>query len=287
MTKTWFSETLHQSIRFSFEADRVLFEDKTDHQHLALIENDLFGKVLMLDGVTQVTTADEFIYHEMLSHVPLLAHGAAKHVLIVGGGDCGLAEEVLKHQTVETLTQVEIDASVVAFSKEHFASFNAGVLDDPRFELVIADGMAFMAETEKRFDVILVDSTDPIGPGAVLFSEAFYRSCHRALNAGGILVTQNGVPFLQGEELTTSIRRFSRIFADASAYIAAIPTYIGGHMTLGWASDNPALRTQSVDVLSERFKAAGFETRYYTPEVHAAAFALPRFIRDLVEAGRV
>ncbi|MDN3720222.1 hypothetical protein QW131_15950 [Roseibium salinum] len=151
----------------------------------------------MLDGVTQVTTADEFIYHEMMSHVPILAHGAARNVLIVGGGDCGLAEEVLKHASVDKLVQVEIDGSVVDFSREHFGDFNQGVLDDPRFELVIADGIKFSAETERRFDVVIVDSTDPHGPGAVLFSEAFYRNIHRLLTPGGVLVTQNGVPFLQ------------------------------------------------------------------------------------------
>ena len=222
----------------------------------------------------------------MMSHVPILAHGAAKNVLIVGGGDCGLAEEVLKHTSVNKLVQVEIDKSVVDFSVEHFGDFNKGVLDDPRFELVIADGLKYAAETDARFDVVIVDSTDPHGPGEVLFSEGFYRDVHRILTPGGVLVTQNGVPFLQKDELVTSIERFSRIFKDASAYIAAIPTYFGGHMTLGWATDNPALRKQAASVLEERFNAAGFDTQYYTPDVHAAAFALPKFILDAVEEGR-
>jgi len=281
-----FNETLYPGVQVSYGCDQVLYQEKTEHQDLVLFSNPVFGKVLMLDGVTQVTTADEFIYHEMMSHVPILAHGAAKNVLIVGGGDCGLAEEVLKHATVEKLVQVEIDRSVVDFSVEHFGEFNAGVLDNPRFELVIADGMKFSAETDRRFDVVIVDSTDPHGPGAVLFSEEFYRNVHRMLTPGGVLVTQNGVPFLQKQELITSIERFSRIFADASAYIAAIPTYFGGHMTLGWASDNPALRKEAVSVLEDRFKAAGFVTKYYTPDVHAAAFALPKFILDAVEEGR-
>ncbi len=281
-----FNETLYPGVEVSYRCDEILYQEKTEHQDLVLFQNPVFGKILMLDGVTQVTTADEFIYHEMMSHVPILAHGAAKSVLIVGGGDCGLAEEVLKHKSVEKLVQVEIDASVVDFSKEHFGDFNTGVIEDPRFELVIADGMVFSADTERRFDVVIVDSTDPHGPGAVLFSEAFYRNVHRMLTPGGVLVTQNGVPFLQQEELVTSIARFSRVFKDAAAYIAAIPTYFGGHMTLGWASDNPDLRRQSVAVLEKRFAAAAFDTRYYTPEVHAAAFALPRFILDAVEEGR-
>lgn len=281
-----FKETLYPGVQVTYSCEDILFQERTEHQDLVLFTNPVFGKVLMLDGITQVTTKDEFIYHEMMSHVPILAHGAAKNVLIVGGGDCGLAEEVLKHRSVEKLTQVEIDASVVEFSKEHFSDFNAGVLDDPRFDLVIADGMKFVAKTDARFDVVIVDSTDPHGPGAILFSQEFYDSVHRCLTPGGVLVTQNGVPFLQRDELVTSIERFSKRFKDAAAYIAAIPTYFGGHMTLGWASDNADLRKVPVPVLEERFKAAGFETRYYTPEVHAAAFALPRFILDAVEEGR-
>ncbi len=281
-----FNETLYPGVQVSYSCDQILYQEKTEHQDLVLFTNPVFGKVLMLDGITQVTTADEFIYHEMMSHVPILAHGAARNVLIVGGGDCGLAEEVLKHKSVEKLVQVEIDASVVEFSKEHFGEFNEGVVDDPRFELVIADGMKFAAETDRRFDVVIVDSTDPHGPGAVLFSEEFYRNVHRMLTPGGVLVTQNGVPFLQKQELVTSVERFTRIFKDAAAYVAAIPTYFGGHMALGWASDNPELRKEAASVLDERFRAAGFVTRYYTPDVHAAAFALPRFILDAVEEGR-
>lgn len=284
--KGWVNETLHADIEFSFKADTVLYEQKTDAWHLKLIENALFGKVLMLDGITQVTSRDEFIYHEMMAHVPILAHGAAHEILIVGGGDCGMAEEALKHTCVKRLTQVEIDQSVVDFSKEHFSSFNAPVFEDSRFDLIIDDGAKFVMETDRTFDVIMIDSTDPIGPGAVLFTEEFYRNCHRCLNHGGILVTQNGVPFLQEDELVTSIKHFTKIFDDASAYVAAVPTYIGGHMTLGWASDNGALKNTPVDILAKRFQAANIETRYYTPDVHVAAFALPKFILDAVERGR-
>lgn len=284
--QVWVHETLHPDIRFSFRATETLFEDKSDEWHLQLISNPLFGKVLMLDGVTQVTTKDEFVYHEMMAHVPLFAHGAARDVLIIGGGDCGLAEEALKHATVERLTQVEIDEQVIAFSKAHFADMNAPVFDDPRFESVIADGARFVAETDRRFDVIMVDSTDPIGPGAVLFEQAFYENCHRILKPGGILVTQNGVPFLQKDELVGSIAKFSRIFADCGAYVAVVPTYIGGHMAMGFASDDGAHRTLDETILAQRFATADIQTRYYTPAVHRAAFALPRFIEDAVNEGR-
>jgi spermidine synthase len=283
--KRWISETLFddQGFRIAYEADRVLYEMQTEHQHLVLFENRRFGKMLMLDGATQVTSADEFIYHEMMTHVPILAHGKAEDVLIVGGGDCGIAEEVLKHKAVKRVTQVEIDASVVEFSREHFPEFTGPVLADPRFALVIDDGIRFVKETERRFDVIIVDSTDPQGPGAVLFSDEFYAGCRRCMKAGGALVTQNGVPFFQPDELGGSIAKFRKLWTDSTCYVAAIPTYIGGHMAMGWATDNPALRQTALETLVNRYDAAGrFPTRYWTPEVHRAAFALPRFIADIV-----
>lgn len=283
----WISETLFDDLGFrvSYKVERVLYEMKTEHQDLVLFENPYFGKMLMLDGATQVTTADEFVYHEMMSHVPILAHGGAEDVLIVGGGDCGIAEEVLKHKSVARLTQVEIDASVVEFSKEHFPEFTGPVLSDKRFDLVIDDGMKFVAETDRRFDVVIVDSTDPQGPGAVLFTEDFYAGVKRCLKPGGVMVTQNGVPFFQPDELTSSVSKFRKLFADGGCYIAAIPTYVGGHLAMGWATDDKALRSASVETLTKRYETAGsFSTKYWTPEVHRAAFALPRFIRDRVAA---
>src|SRR5712691_3380801 len=158
-------ETLFDDLgfRMTYEAERVLYELHTEHQHLVLFEHPFFGKMLMLDGATQVTTTDEFVYHEMMTHVPIFAHGRAKEVLVVGGGDCGIAEEALKHKSVRRLTQVEIDASVVEFSREHFPEFTKPVLTNKRFQLVIDNGMNYVARTDRRFDVIIVDSTDPLG----------------------------------------------------------------------------------------------------------------------------
>ena len=164
--------------------------------------------MLMLDGATQITKRDEFIYQEMMSHVPLFAHGQAREVLIIGGGDCGIAEEVLKHKSVKRLTQVEIDAAVIEFSKEHFPEFTKPVFADKRFESVIDDGMKYVARTERRFDAIIVDSTDPQGPGKVLFSQKFYAACKRCMNKGAVLVTQNGVPMFQPNELASSVAKF-------------------------------------------------------------------------------
>jgi spermidine synthase len=286
----WISETLFEpdGFRMSYAVERVIHEAQTEHQHLVLFQNRAFGKMLMLDGATQVTTRDEFVYHEMMTHVPILAHGKAREILIVGGGDCGIAEEALKHKSIRRVTQVEIDASVIAFAKRHFPEFTRPVFADKRFESVIADGMRYVGETDRRFDIIIVDSTDPQGPGAVLFTKEFYTRCKRCLNNGGVLVTQNGVPFLQPRELTTTVRHFRRLFKDASCYVAAIPTYVGGHMAMGFASDDTKLRRHSQTVIAARYRKAGrFSTRYWTPAVHAAAFALPRFIAELVTKAKI
>jgi spermidine synthase len=286
----WIAETLFNELgfRMTYRVDKVLYEMETAHQHLVLFEQRFFGKMLMLDGATQITKKDEFIYQEMMAHVPIFAHGEARDVLIVGGGDCGIAEEALKHKTIKRLTQVEIDAAVIEFSKEHFPEFTKPVFADKRFESVIDDGMKFVARTKRRFDVIIVDSTDPQGPGKVLFSRKFYAACKRCLNKGGILVTQNGVPIFQPTELISSVSKFRTLFADSGCYVAAIPTYIGGHMAMGWATDNKKLRQTAVKVIAGRYRKAGsFSTKYWTPEVHTAAFALPRFIAETVaKAGK-
>lgn len=284
--KRWIAETLFDDLgfRMTFAVDKVLYEVQTEHQHLVLFEHQFFGKMLMLDGATQISKKDEFIYQEMMSHVPLFAHGKAEDVLIIGGGDCGIAEEVLKHRTVKRLTQVEIDPAVIEFAKEHFPEFTKPVFADRRFESVIDDGAKYVAATDRRFDVIIVDSTDPIGPGKILFGAKFYAGCRRCMKPGGVLVTQNGVPFFQNNELTTTMLRFRRLFADASCYVAAIPVYVGGHMALGIASDDKQVRRHSVAAIARRYRKAGsFKTKYWTPQVHVAAFAQPRFIAELVD----
>jgi spermidine synthase len=283
--KRWIPETLFDELgfRMTFEVERVIHEMQTKHQHLVLFEHPFFGKMLMLDGATQVTAKDEFVYHEMMTHVPILAHGHAEEILIVGGGDCGIAEEVLKHKSVRRLTQVEIDASVVEFAREHFPEFTKPVLGNARFDLIIDDGMKYVARTDRRFDVIIVDSTDPIGPGKVLFSQKFYAACRRCMTKGAVLVAQRGVPIFQSGELTAGTLKFRKLFADGYCYVAAIPTYVGGHMAIGWATDNVKLRHASVRTIAARYDKAGrFPTKYWTPEVHVAAFALPRFIADKV-----
>jgi spermidine synthase len=277
----WTRESLHPDYAQALRMDEMLYDSKTDHQRLKVFTNGTFGRVLTLDDVVQTTEGDNFIYHEMLTHVPILAHGAARRVLIIGGGDGGMAREVLRHDTVAHVTMVEIDAGVVEFSKEYLPMLSAGAFDDPRLDLVIADGADFIRRTAGGYDVIIVDSTDPIGPGEVLFTDTFYGHAKRALTEDGILVTQNGVPFLQGAELTNTMRAFRALFADATCYLATIPTYAGGPMAFGWGTDGPARNTPP-DVLRGRFEASGIAPGYYTPEVHRAAFALPGYVARLL-----
>ena len=279
---TWFEETLHLGRGYAqrLEVAREVHREQTDFQELVIFDNPLFGRVLALDGVVQTSEHDEFCYHEMLTHVPILAHGAARRVLIIGGGDGGVLREVLRHP-VERVTMVELDGAVVAACREHMPSLSNGAFDDARAELLIADGIRYVSEAREAFDVIIVDSTDPVGPGEVLFTDAFYADCKRLLGDRGILVTQCGVPFIQGKEVTDSAARLRPLFADVTFYLTVVPGYCGGSMTLGWASDDTALRDTPEEVLAERLAALTFVPRYYTPAVHRAAFVLPPFIADL------
>ncbi|MBB4862277.1 spermidine synthase [Pseudomonas nitritireducens] len=277
-----YQETLYDGYGQRFSVDRMLHEVRTEHQHLVIFENARMGRVMALDGVIQTTEADEFIYHEMLTHVPILAHGAAKRVLIIGGGDGGMLREVSKHASVEHITMVEIDGTVVDMCKEFLPNHSQGAFDDARLNLVIDDGMRFVATTTEKFDVIISDSTDPIGPGEVLFSENFYQACHRCLNDGGVLVTQNGTPFMQLDTVRNTAGRMNGLFADWHFYQAAVPTYIGGSMTFAWGSTNPALRQVDVATLAQRFAASGIQTRYYNPAIHQGAFALPQYVLQAI-----
>ncbi len=277
-----YQETLYDGYGQRFRMDKLLHEVRTEHQHLVIFENSRMGRVMALDGVIQTTEADEFIYHEMLTHVPILAHGAVKSVLIIGGGDGGMLREVSKHRDIERITMVEIDGTVVEMCKEFLPNHSKGAYDDPRLNLVIDDGMRFVATTEEKFDVIISDSTDPIGPGEVLFSENFYQACRRCLNDGGVLVTQNGTPFMQLGEVQTTAGRMDSLFADWHFYQAAVPTYIGGAMTFAWGATNAELRKLPLETLRQRYAGSGIVTRYYNPEIHVGAFALPQYVLHAV-----
>jgi spermidine synthase len=280
MMSEWFDETLHDTYHQGFQVREVLFESKTAHQHLIIFESGSFGRVMALDGIIQTTERDEFIYHEMLAHTPLFAHGNAKNVLIIGGGDGGLLREVLKHTEVDSVVQVEIDQAVIDMCVQYLPNHSAGAYENPRAEIVIGDGIDFVKQCDRQFDVILSDSTDPIGPGEVLFTSPFYQGIQRCLKPGGIFVAQNGVAFMQPEEVTTTHKRLSPLFSDTAFFTAAVPTYVGGIMTFAWASDCKKLRQADFSALTARYTASGIKTRYYNPALHLGAFALPQYLVD-------
>lgn len=275
----YFKETLYDSVCQEYRIDKLYFEQKTDHQHLMIFHNAILGRVMTLDGVVQTTEADEFYYHEMMTHVPILAHGDAKKVLIIGGGDGGILREVLKHSAVE-VTQVEIDQAVIDMAIKYLPRHSNGAYENPRATIIIDDGIKFVRECKDKFDVIIVDGTDPIGPGEVLFTEKFYAGCKNCLTDDGIVVTQNGVPFFQRDEMKNTAARMGPHFTDNTFYSVAVPTYYGGIMTLGWGTNNPKARQLDRDTLQKRYEAAGLQTRYYTPDIHLASFALPKYILD-------
>ena len=277
-----FSETLYDAYGQEFRIDEMLFEVKTDHQHLIIFHNATFGRVLVLDGVVQTTEKDEFIYHEMMTHVPVLAHGKVHRVLIVGGGDGGMLREVTRHRSIEQITQVEIDHQVIDMCRTYLPNHSRGAFDDPRVKIVIDDGRHFVENTQERYDVIISDSTDPIGPGEALFEADFYAQCKRCLTQGGIFVAQNGVPFMQLEEARITARRLQRVFNDWHFYSSAVPTYVGGIMAFAWGSDNKSLRRTESHVLASRFIKSGIKTRYYNPDLHQAAFALPQYLLEAI-----
>ena len=282
----YFKESLYSYYGQEFLLKKMLFEHREGLQHLAIFESEFFGRVLSLDGIIQTTEADEFMYHEMMVHVPILSCREVKKVLIIGGGDGGILREVVKHQQVETITMVEIDKAVVDMCCEYLPRHSDGAFEDPRLELVIGDGAEFVKQTEGSFDVIISDSTDPVGPGEVLFDQDFYTHASRILAADGMMVTQNGVPFYQPQEVTNTYQRMQRCFASNGFYTVAVPTYVGGVMTLAWAR-KLSLAAHQESLLLERIannlQHSGLgKTKYYSPEVHRASFALPEYIKNLL-----
>ncbi|MGH6943760.1 MAG: polyamine aminopropyltransferase, partial [Geminicoccaceae bacterium] len=259
----WFEEVYNADWRQRLKIERIVHRERTDHQEVLIFDSAMFGRVLALDGILQTTERDEFIYHEMISHVPMIAHGVVRDVLIIGGGDGGTLEEVLKHASLERATVVEIDPRVVELSRTFLASICKGAFDDPRTRLLFTDGLAFLAATEERFDVIIVDSTDPFGPGEALFDARFYADCRARLRPGGVVVHQGGNPFAEWPRFAAAQRRLGRVFEDASFYWAAVPSYYGGPFVFGWGSNDPAARRLGLDELARRAVPAGL--RWYAP----------------------
>jgi spermidine synthase len=281
MTDVWLNETLYPSWGQRFLVVRELARVRSDFQDIVIFESASHGRVMVLDGCIQITERDEFVYQEMLGHVPLLEHGDARRVLIIGAGDGGVLRRVLMHRGVERAVMVEIDGEVMRLARELLPMIGGAAWTDPRADIITGDGIDYVARApDASFDVIIVDSTDPAGVGEVLFSDAFYADCARILTPRGLIVNQCGVPFMQADELRDTSARRRKFFPAVSAYVAAVPTYVGGLMALGIASKDAAFAPQSVDVIRARAQAAGIAglSDYWTPEVHAGSFHLPPFI---------
>jgi len=285
----WVNETLYAAWGQRFRVVRHLARVRSAFQDIMIFESETHGRVMLLDGVVQITEGDEFVYQEMLTHVPLLAHGAARNVLIIGAGDGGVLKRVLQHRGVARAVMVEIDGDVIALSQRFLPGIGGDAWTDRRAEVIVGDGIDFVKRApDGAFDVLIVDSTDPIGVGEVLFTDDFYANAARILAPGGLIVNQCGVPFMQADELRDTSARRAKFFAQVGAYVAAVPTYVGGFMTLGIAAkaaDGTAAKAAGfdavpVDIIRARAEAAGIlgTTQYWTPEVHWSAFQLPPYI---------
>lgn len=278
----WFHEKLFKNVCLSLKIRKKLYDAKSKYQHVQVFDTYQFGRTLVLDDVFQTTEKDEFVYHEMLTHPLLLSlPRMPKKVLIIGGGDAGIAREVLKYP-VEKAYLVEIDGMVVKASKKYLKSVCGNSFSDPRLELRVEDGFKFVkdrAQAGEKFDAVIIDSSDPAGPNVPLFSEEFYSDVKSILTPEGITARQTGSSFLQPEEVTYSLKRMKKVFPEASAYVADTPTYMGGLFTFVCGSRKTNPSKAKTAKLREKVNKLKLKTRYYTPEVHAAAFALPAYIQ--------
>jgi len=282
-----FQERLHKGYAQSMEiAGNPLVDEKSKYQRIKIFDTVANGRVMTLDDIVQITTRDESAYAEMLTHLPILEHGGAQRVMIVGGGDLSIADEALKHKGVKEVVLVDIDGQVVERCREHFAEINAKAFQDKRLKIVIADAFEYLGQKENknRFDLIVADRPDPVGPGKALFGETFYDRVKGALKPGGFATFQTGVPFYQPWVITEALVELRHFFPSSGLYLSVVPTYIGGFMALSWACKGKAkLGTPAgIRKATAAYKKAKLKTDYYNPAIHAAAFALPEWIRRLV-----
>lgn len=276
MKGIWFSELQVPGLAISCETKEILYTEKTPYQKLAIIDTTTFGRMLTLDDVIQTSILDEFVYHEMITLVALNTHANPRHVLVIGGGDGGSIREIVKHPAVEKATLVEIDATVVEASKKYLPQLSSA-LDHPKVEVRIEDGIKHVQETQNQYDIIIVDSTDPVGPAVGLFAADFYKAISQALKEDGIFVAQTESPFYNQELIKRIHKDVKGIFPITRLYLANIPTYPGGlwSFTMGSKKYDPL----QVDTKS----IPDTETRYYTREIHKSCFVLPKFVAELLE----
>ena len=285
MSDDWLNETLYPDWGQRFHVKRELARVRSEFQDITVFESYDHGRVMVLDGCIQITERDEFVYQEMLGHVPLLAHGDAQRVLIIGAGDGGVLRRVLLHRNVTAAVMVEIDGEVIRLAREWLPDIGGQAWTDPRAQVIVGDGIDYVASApDEQFDVIIVDSTDPIGVGEILFTDAFYENCARLLTPSGLLVNQCGVPFMQPDELTQTSARRRKFLPHVAAYVAAVPTYVGGLMTLGIASRDDAFARWPVEIIRQRAADQGMlgTSSYWTPDIHVGSFNLPPYIARLL-----
>ena len=255
----WFTEKQTPSLNFSCRVKRILHTEETEYQKLAIFDTEQFGRMLVLDGAIQTTEKDEFIYHEMITHVPLNIHKHPRQVVVIGGGDGGAVKEILKHRSVEKVVLVEIDRRVVETSRDYLPTIK------------------HIKQNKNTYDIIIIDSTDPVGPAQGLFSGEFYHSVYESLKEDGVMVAQTETPFYNKELIAVTMKNIKSYFPIARMYLAFIPTYPSGcwSFTIGSKTYSP------LDIDTTRIQK--IETRYYSPEIHKAAFSLPRFVKDFIE----
>ena len=279
----WAHEVWDCGFSGGYEIIDELHGEKTPFQNMRFVNSKMFGKMLILDGFVQTTEKDEFVYHEMMTHMPMVSHGNAKNVLIIGGGDGGILREVLRHSSVEKAVMVEIDQRVIDFSKEYLPTISDGAFDDPRTELVIADGAEYVKTTDLKFDVVIVDSSDPIGPATVLFTGEFYKNISNILTDNGFMSRQCGSSWGQPEELAEAYKLVKPIYNFSAAYAYAVPTYIGGLFTTILCSKGTDPNSLGLDELRSRALNLEGITRYYNPGIHFGALQLPGYIKERVQ----
>ncbi|MDP4152730.1 MAG: polyamine aminopropyltransferase [Bacillota bacterium] len=276
----WYTEQHTDNVRFSIRIDKPLFTGKSEIQRIDIFESSEFGRFLTLDGLMMLTEKDEFIYHEMIVHVPMATNPKAKKVLVIGGGDGGTVRELTRYNSIEKIDMVEIDKMVVDICKEYLPQ-TACKLDDPRVKLYYEDGLKFIRSKENEYDLIIVDSTDPFGPGEGLFTREFYGNCFKALTEEGILVNQHESPYYDtyAESMMRAHRRINEFFPVCRVYQAHIPTYPSGLWLFGFASK----KADPLNADADSWNALNLKTRYYNTELHRAAFALPNYVKELLE----
>lgn len=272
----WFTEKQTDSFGITAKVNKTLHTEKTQYQKLDMIQTKEFGNMLVLDGMVMTTEKDEFVYHEMVTHPVLFTHPNPKNVLVVGGGDGGAIREVLKHPEVEKAVLVEIDGKVIEYSKKYLPNI-AGKLEDERVEVLVDDGFMHIHKNKNQYDVIMVDSTEPVGPAAPLFERGFYQGIYEALKKDGIFVAQTDNPWFKPELINKVFKDVKEIFPITKLYICNIPTYPSGMwtFTIGSKEYDP----ETVDIT----KTPSIETKYYSPQIHKACFVLPKFVELLTK----